>query len=602
MSWPWGELGLDGPASLEEVRQAYAQRLKQTHPEEDPEGFQRLHEAYQEARRLARQAQGKGRRPPVPFGSGAHPRTADRPEPPGHPQQPKSLEGQGDSEEQEAPGRQFQFDSLLQQDRKEEPPEKQETPSQQFQFDNLLQQEETPEQPARFEQPEQKEQWDFDRLFQEAEAQQEKANQQKYGDQGQAVGQALELVRLLLQDNLPRTDWERFLASRLFFQVRGIPAFIAGLVDAFRTWPVHNPQIRVDLLRAYGLLQETNIPPAYRDLYWVLHGHREAPPKPKKPKSLWSRHPFLTTVALILVLWGASQAAIKGVIYLVQRPNYQQVQTISQYLQEDLGFQVESLYLTTKDESYLNRYRLPVQQLTFSAWPQGERAPDLGMLGYRTDLGNALMTQALERFAAQWEDDCTLELFNEDGAPTLSSEPPATYRIETSLQGASACIEALGVEMERLLQEDWFALLKPSFQLRLSVGYYFTYTAPDEPFDGQELLSYYQNDLTADLVQYMVEESGLAEMDFGDTPHWFEDLGEVVLDERDAYFVVGGVEAETGVTRRLYLYDGAYLISTPADTFHSEMDALEYAHFRGGERIEKPDFHSPWPSIGIYRH
>ena len=66
MSWPWGELGLGGPASLEEVRQAYAHRLKQTHPEEDPEGFQRLHAAYQEARRLARQAQGKGRQPLEP--------------------------------------------------------------------------------------------------------------------------------------------------------------------------------------------------------------------------------------------------------------------------------------------------------------------------------------------------------------------------------------------------------------------------------------------------------------------------------------------------------------------------------------------------------
>ena len=43
MSWPWSELGLDGPASLEEVRRAYAQRVKEVHPEEDPEGFQRLH-------------------------------------------------------------------------------------------------------------------------------------------------------------------------------------------------------------------------------------------------------------------------------------------------------------------------------------------------------------------------------------------------------------------------------------------------------------------------------------------------------------------------------------------------------------------------------
>lgn len=45
MSWPWSELGLDGPAPLDEVRRAYAKRVKEVHPEEDPEGFQRLHTA-----------------------------------------------------------------------------------------------------------------------------------------------------------------------------------------------------------------------------------------------------------------------------------------------------------------------------------------------------------------------------------------------------------------------------------------------------------------------------------------------------------------------------------------------------------------------------
>ena len=64
MSWPWSELGLEGPGGLPEIREAYAKRLKTTHPEEDPEGFQQLHAAYQEASRRARQAarnpQGQG--------------------------------------------------------------------------------------------------------------------------------------------------------------------------------------------------------------------------------------------------------------------------------------------------------------------------------------------------------------------------------------------------------------------------------------------------------------------------------------------------------------------------------------------------------------
>ena len=53
MNWPWSELGLPGPAGLAAVKHAYAERLKETHPEDDPEGFQRLHRAYLAARRMA---------------------------------------------------------------------------------------------------------------------------------------------------------------------------------------------------------------------------------------------------------------------------------------------------------------------------------------------------------------------------------------------------------------------------------------------------------------------------------------------------------------------------------------------------------------------
>ena len=55
MNWPWNVLELPGPSELPEIRRAYAQKLKAVHPEEDPEGFQQLHDAYQQACRIARQ-------------------------------------------------------------------------------------------------------------------------------------------------------------------------------------------------------------------------------------------------------------------------------------------------------------------------------------------------------------------------------------------------------------------------------------------------------------------------------------------------------------------------------------------------------------------
>lgn len=57
MSWPWSELGLDGPCDSGQVKRAYALRVKAVHPEEDPEGFQQLYAAYQTARRIAQAAE-----------------------------------------------------------------------------------------------------------------------------------------------------------------------------------------------------------------------------------------------------------------------------------------------------------------------------------------------------------------------------------------------------------------------------------------------------------------------------------------------------------------------------------------------------------------
>lgn len=49
MSWALRELGLRPDADERAIKRAYAAKLKTTRPEDDPEGFQRLHEAYQAA-------------------------------------------------------------------------------------------------------------------------------------------------------------------------------------------------------------------------------------------------------------------------------------------------------------------------------------------------------------------------------------------------------------------------------------------------------------------------------------------------------------------------------------------------------------------------
>ena len=57
MTGIWEELGIGATNDIASIRKAYAKRLKQVHPEDDPEGFQRLRAAYEMALSAARVGQ-----------------------------------------------------------------------------------------------------------------------------------------------------------------------------------------------------------------------------------------------------------------------------------------------------------------------------------------------------------------------------------------------------------------------------------------------------------------------------------------------------------------------------------------------------------------
>lgn len=67
----WQILGIEPTDDLALVRRAYAQKTRSCHPEEDPEGFDRLHGAFQEATRLARRSRRPDEAGPAPAGGPA---------------------------------------------------------------------------------------------------------------------------------------------------------------------------------------------------------------------------------------------------------------------------------------------------------------------------------------------------------------------------------------------------------------------------------------------------------------------------------------------------------------------------------------------------
>lgn len=122
MNSPWKELGLPGPSDTAAIKHAYAQRLKEVHPEEDPAGFQALHRAYQMGRRMATDRV----RPAGPW---------EQP-----PEEPEDLEPTEEVEQNA-----FDFSALEEEPAEEREPE--EPKQEEWDFDELLEDAPEPSEP-----------------------------------------------------------------------------------------------------------------------------------------------------------------------------------------------------------------------------------------------------------------------------------------------------------------------------------------------------------------------------------------------------------------------------------------------------------------------
>lgn len=550
MSWPWSELGLSGPADLAEVRRAYAERLKTTHPEENPEGFQRLHKAYQEARRLAR----KG-------GAGARPASSD------------VQQKQADEQAEEFD---WDYDSLLQQDEFEKEPE-----------------DEEPD-------------WDYEGIFTELADERAREREAHAGERRTAyfikhnpatpeererlerqwanLEKAEAAVEELSVSGAPLYVWISFLHSSVFFAVKGDEDFVAWLEQFLRGAADLDEQIKRELSKAFGL-RHGEVPPIWQGLNELLNGVKKEPKEgEKQPKK--GRAGVAAAVALALLV------LIPGAFYLVSRlsadPGQGERERLCQYMEEDFGRVVESRWKGRAN--YENLYALWDQpEVTFMAWPDGERDPAAGKRGYTTNFSSVMVTQALEDFTREWGFE--LEQLQEggvDGVMGTFGTSPGAYILKLPLRGAEEGIEALGGLMAELEAQPWYTAFPPSYELHFAYQNltYLTYTS-EGPFNGAAVLDYYENEAGCALCAFLAEQSGLAQEDFGGAGFQLEPQGSVELAGKP-WFLVSGLDLDSGETVRQYIFDGIYLTSFPAEGFNTDLKAYELSADR---------FNSTWEDV-----
>lgn len=290
MSWPWSQLGLSGPSGLPEIRHAYAEKLKVTHPEEDPEGFQRLHSAYQLASRMARQQ--KRRTEPVPAPQDERPSHA-APGPQEDFDYDELLQGGGEAPRlprDEGGERDFDFDELLQED-SAPPPSRDEEEERDFDFERLFAEGEAERAEARRRRGEERRraqaqnqawarerrrarEWARNREYWQRQEQQNAYNRERWDrfrqeqDRWENTETILHTIEMMYNAQAEAEVWRKFFMGPLFQQTKDSLDLIFGLED-FVSDKDLSQEVRLALFLAYGFDKGVSRP-ELRPLYQML--------------------------------------------------------------------------------------------------------------------------------------------------------------------------------------------------------------------------------------------------------------------------------------------------------------------------------------------
>lgn len=248
----WEILGIPPTTDLAAIRHAYAEKTRACHPEDDPEGFDRLHTAFQEATQYARRS-----RRPAP----AAPQEEKRPAAPAAPAVAGTRESclaaeqaaylawmkKNGSAARQA-GEQTTFDFSAAEAGPRRAPARPKEPGDE---------EEQP--PAAAQAPPEPQQFNFDHLPQQVSRQRRQ--------RAQALAEQL---RAACGPDADRWQAKDVLESEEFRELQHTPEFLETLVELLKAEPACLEKLAVDLAYAYDLKKTAAAPDAAHEELFAL--------------------------------------------------------------------------------------------------------------------------------------------------------------------------------------------------------------------------------------------------------------------------------------------------------------------------------------------
>ena len=524
MNWPWNELDLEGPADLETIKHAYAQRLKTTHPEEDPEGFQRLHEAYQQARKLAENREQGGWRPSE-LQNEAYNRLFQREErkpeidfdellreaPPSRtePEEPETDEESGD----------FDFDALIGSTPPQRP--KPESRAEDFDFERLFAEGDEERKQAQRRQAEERLRAARERRQAQERAQRDRALETE--EAWQAAFAALHALEVLYNAGASIQDWIQFLHSGVFRNAQHNLDFIFGLEDFLTEHPWLPDEIKRSLFLVYGFYRQrprTEYMGLYHQLWPAYNAVNQTADRRERGRARQrGQQKGLRPIFLLLLVSCALAAGI--VLWGTSNAKADPLARVLSYMEEDFGKDFK-LYSTLDKEK--NRFRLgPAVDgdgYRFVAAYTGERDVENGKLGYTTNYTDIHFFTAMRELGRRWP-DFKLQYNEERNLVVpygeMPLEPPTFFLFEIPLVGAEEFIQDVQDTLEALAEEDWYQTLPPQFILILDHGGMVLASMDQSNWttmDWDGLREYYGDKYPFEFLQNVVITGGLAKEDF----------------------------------------------------------------------------------------